>query len=394
MTVSRLQLRPPPLSLRWPLTGGFLVLTAAALTLVAMASISDAFPQPVDVSVFAPAGAALLQGHWAGIFSDSFIQAGPFELAFWGIAELLHVQTALQWQLFVVLGSALAGVVYGVVVERILRPITPAWSAVLAAGATFLGAVTAMLTTSISSGHPAEIAVPLLWLAAGMLARRDRPFTAALLLGLSTGWELWGVLGAAVLLLAPRIDVRMLWRSAVGALVPIAVVFLPFVLLGPFEMFSFHWTIYPGTLAELLFPDATTFSWPMRLVQAALSLGGGAAVALLLRGRTVAIWLVPLASCAIRLFLDPVDADYYRVPPVALVIVGMVIAIAQVSVPVFLANIVLLNLVVDFHQPKALIGGLLVLAVAGTVALVARLDRKGDAPSAAEPVAKPIGVAK
>lgn len=394
MTVSRLQLQPPPLSWRRPLMSGFLVLTAAALTLVAMASISDAYPQPVDVGVFAPAGAALLHGQWAAIFSDSFIQAGPFELAFWGITELLHLHTALHWQLFVILGSALAGVVYWVIVERILRPITPAWSPVLAAGATFLGAVTAMLTTSMSSGHPAEIAVPLLWLGAGMLARRDRPFTAALLLGLSTGWELWGVLGAAVLLLAPRIDLRMLWRSAVGVLIPITVTFLPFVLLGPFDMFSFHWTIYPGTLAELLFPDATTFSWPMRLVQAALSLGGGAAAALLLRGRANAIWIVPLASCAIRLFLDPVDADYYRVPPVALVIVGMAIAIAQASVPVFLANVVLLNLIVDFHQPKALIGGLLVVAVAGTVAIAARVGRKGDAPPPAEPVPKPISAAK
>ncbi|HEU0205585.1 MAG TPA: hypothetical protein VFQ74_02700 [Pseudolysinimonas sp.] len=394
MTVSRLPLRPPPLSWRWPLTAGFLALTAVALTLVAIASISDAFPQPVDVGVFAPAGAALLQGQWAAIFSDSFIQAGPFELAFWGIAELLHVQTALQWQIFVVIGSAVAGVVFGVLVERILRPITPVWSPVLAAGATFLGAVTAMLTTSVSSGHPAEIAVPLLWLGSGMLARRDKPFTAAVLLGLSTGWELWGVLGAAVLLLAPRIDLRMLWRSAVGVLVPIAFIFLPFVLLGPFEMFSFHWLIYPGTLAQLLFPDATTFSWPMRMVQAALSLGGGAAAALLLRRRTAAIWLVPLASCAIRLFLDPVDSDYYRVPPIALVITGLVLAIAQVSVPVFLASVVLLNLIVDFHQPKALIGGLLVLAVAGTVALVARDGRESDDALPRRRVRGPIGAAE
>ncbi len=393
MTVSRIRLRPPPLSWRWPLTGGFLVLTPVVLTLVAMASISDAFPQPVDVSAFAPAGAALLQGHWAGIFSDSFIQAGPFELAFWGITELLHVHTALQWQLVVVLGSALAGLVYGVVVERIVRPITPVWSPVLAAGATLLGALTAMLTTSISSGHPAEIAVPLLWLGSGLLARRDRPFSAAVLLGLSAGWELWGVLGAAVLLLAPRIDLRMLWRSTVGVLAPLAVIFLPFVLLGPFEMFSFHWTIYPGTLAELLFPHASTFSWPMRLVQAGFSLAGGAAAALLLRNRAAAIWIVPLATCAIRLFLDPVDADYYRVPPIALVIVGMAIAIAEASIPAFLAAVVLLNLVVDFHQPKALIGGLAVLAVAATVALVVRVGQKGDPPSPAERVSKPLDAA-
>lgn len=394
MTRSRLRLRPPPPSWRWPLTGGFLALTPVVLTLVALASISNAFPQPVDVSAFAPAGAALLQGQWAGIFSDSFIQAGPFELAFWGVTELLQLHTALQWQLVVVVGSALAGLVFGVVVERILRPITPIWSPVLAAGATLLGALTAMLTTSISSGHPAEIAVPLLWLGSGMLARRDRPFTAAVLLSLSTGWELWGVLGAAVLLLAPRLDPRMLWRSTVGVLAPIAIVFLPFVLLGPFEMFSFHWTIYPGTFAELLFPHASSFSWPMRLVQAGLSLAGGAAAALLLRGRDAAIWIVPLASCAIRLFLDPVDADYYRVPPIALVIVGMAIAIAGRSIPTFLAAVVLLNLVVDFQQPKALIGGLLVLAVGATVALVIRVGQKGDPPSPAERLAKPVGATK
>lgn len=394
MTALRLPLRPPPLSWRWPLTAVFLALTPVVLTLVALASVSETYPVPVDVEAFAPAGAALLQGHWSGLFSDPFIQAGPFELAFWGITALLHVQTALHWQLVVVLGSAVAGLIFGVVVERILRPITSVWSPVLAAAATLVGASTAMLTTSISSGHPAEIAVPLLWLGAAMLARQDRPFTAAALLGLSTGWELWGVLGAAVLLLAPRIDVRMLWRSAVGVLAPIAVIFVPFVVLGPFGMFSFHWAIYPGTFAELLFPHASTFSWPMRLVQAALSLGGGAVTALLLRRRAAAIWLVPLASCAIRLFLDPVDADYYRVPPIALIIVGMVIAIAQASVPAFLAALVLLNLVVDFHQPKALIGGLLVVAVAATVALVARLGRRGDPPSAADAPSESIAAAK
>lgn len=392
MTTPRL--RPPPLSWRWPLTAGLLALTPVALTLIALVSVSEAFPQPVDVSAFAPAGAELLQGQWARIYSDSFIQAGPFELAFWGITELLHVHTALQWQLVVVFGSALAGLVLGVVVERILRPITPVWSPVLAAAATLLGAVTAMLTTSISSGHPAEVAVPLLWLGSGMMARRDRPFTAAVLLGLSTGWELWGVLGAAVLLLAPRIDLRMLWRSALGVLAPIALIFVPFLLLGPFQMFSFHWTIYSGTLAELLFPHATTFSWPMRLVQAALSLGGGAVAALVLRRRAAALWIVPLASCAIRLFLDPVDADYYRVPPIALVIVGMMIAIAQASAPVFVATVVLLNLVVDFEQPKWLIGGLLVLAVAGTTALVVRVGQKGDPPSRLARVQQPIGAAE
>ena len=391
MTTARL--RPPPLSWRWPLTAGFLALTPVALTLIALVSVSEAFPQPVDVSAFAPAGADLLQGQWARIYSDSFIQAGPFELAFWGITELLHVHTALQWQLVVVLGSALAGLVLGVVVERILRPITAAWSPVLAAAATLLGAVTTMLTTAISSGHPAEVAIPLLWLGSGMMARRDRPFTAAVLLGLSTGWELWGVLGAAVLLLAPRIDLRMLWRSALGVLAPIALIFLPFLLLGPFQMFSFHWTIYSGTLAELLFPHATTFSWPMRLVQAALSLGGGAVAALVLRRHAAALWIVPLASCAIRLFLDPVDADYYRVPPIALVIVGMMIAVAQASAPVFVATVILLNLVVDFEQPKWLIGGLFVLAVAGTTALVARVGQ-GDPPPRLPRIQQPIGAAE
>jgi len=96
------------------------------------------------------------------------------------------------------------------------------------------------------------------------------------------------------------------------------------------------------------------------------------------RGRASAIWVVPFASCAVRLFLDPLDADYYRVAPIALVVVGMVIAIAEAAIPAFLCCLVLLNLVVDFHQPKALITGLLVLATAGTVAVLARVGRKED----------------
>jgi len=47
--------------------------------------------------------------------------------------------------------------------------------------------------------------------------------------------------------------------------------------------------------------------------------------------------------------------------------------------------------VVDFHQPKALLAGRLVLAVAVTAALVRRVGKKEDPTSPAERIPGPIG---
>ena len=55
---NRLRRATPPLSWRWPIVVVLLVLTAAALILIAVLSLPGPDAQPVDVSAFGPAGAA------------------------------------------------------------------------------------------------------------------------------------------------------------------------------------------------------------------------------------------------------------------------------------------------------------------------------------------------
>ncbi len=54
-------------------------------------------------------------------------------------------------------------------------------------------------------GHPAQALVPLLWVLAGFEVRAGRAWPAGLLIGVSAGFEVWGILGVAIVVLAPRV---------------------------------------------------------------------------------------------------------------------------------------------------------------------------------------------
>jgi hypothetical protein len=169
-------------------------------------------------------------------------------------------------------------------------------------------------------GHPAEAIVPLLWVLAGLWAREGRVLSAGALVGLSAGFELWGVLGVVVLLLAPSVR-----RALAGACVQAAVVsamLAPFVVAGTFRMFDHEWRTTSGTLVGLVFGPGAHFGWPLRLAQAALAIGAGAALAFALRRNVHALWLVPLAVALVRLLLDPVSFGWYWLEVEALVLVG------------------------------------------------------------------------
>ena len=351
-------------------------LTAAGVVLNTIVATPTVGSEPVDYPTFGQPGADILTGHWAGIFSDPIIQAGPFELIFWGIPFLLGVHGLIGWIAFGIVASSLFAVAAAVVAERLLRPLTPAWSTPLAVGVAAVAAVSGLLSASLAAGHPAEVAIPVLWLIAGALARRGQPLAAAAALAATTGWELWGLLGVPVLLLAPRVDLRTVWRSAVGGVLVIAVLFLPFALLGPFHMFGYGWVISSNSMAHLLFPTATSFPWPLRLIQAVLSVGAGAAVAWLIRRRPDALWLVPLVVCVVRLFTDPVLAGYYAVPPFLLLLVGVAFSIAQRALVPVLLGLVMVNVLIDV--PLSLIpGGILVVLSAILAVVIIRRGRAG-----------------
>ena len=259
-----------------------------------------------DLVYFVHKGQQLLSGSWADTFADARLQSGPLQLAFFGAVQNL---AALAFLIEVGVAALLLFVLGRVGLSDRVR---------VAVG---LLAVAGGLThISFVYGHPAEAIVPLLWVLAGVRAREGRVFSAGVLVGLSAGFELWGVLGVVVLLLAPSVT-----RALAGACVQAAVVsamLAPFALAGTFQMFDHEWRVTSGTLVGLAVGPGAHFGWPLRLAQASLAIGAGAALAFALRRSVHALWLVPLAVALVRLLLDPVSFGWYWLELEALALVG------------------------------------------------------------------------
>ena len=284
------------------------VLAAAAV----MASL-DRGTDPGDLVYFVHRGEQLLSGGWANTFANPVLQSGPLQLLLFGavrnlsmLAFVLELGTAAL--LLLVLGRL--GVGDG------LR---------LAAG---LAAVGAGLThLAFADGHPAEAVVPLLWVLAAVWARDERVVAAGLLIGVSAGFELWGVLGAPVLLLTPR------WRrAALGVAVEALVVLAqlaPFALAGRLRMFEYEWRVTSATPLGLLVAHGTQFGWPLRLLQASLAVGAGAVVAAVTKRSIHAVWLVALTVVLLRVLLDPVAFGWYWLEAEVLALVGAALVLRE-----------------------------------------------------------------
>jgi hypothetical protein len=282
-------------------------------------------PDPIDIPLFIRAGETLLSGGWLDVFADEILQVGPLHLLLLGLcnafAGLVGLPTLWLVSVIIEVGTALAVMwIVGLLVGD--RP-GRRW-AQLAAG---LAAVaTGIVHGGYMDGHPAQIAIPVMWVLAGLAARSGHELRSGVLVGLSAGLELWGVLGAVVLLLGrPR-------RAPAGIATAVAVLgamFAPFVLAGDFRMFEYEWRVGGGTLVTLVLDPGTPFSWPMRLVQAAAAVGAGAAVAWLLRRSPHAVWAVPLAVVVTRVVLDPSLNGWYLNAAILLTIVGAAALLAD-----------------------------------------------------------------
>jgi hypothetical protein len=266
----------------------------------------DRGTDPGDLVYFVHRGEQLLSADWAKTFADPMLQSGPLQLVVFGAirnftALAFVIELAVAALLLYVLGKVHVGDRVRLVVGVL--------------------AVAAGLTQgAFIDGHPAEAVVPLLWVLAGLCARDDRVVAAGALIGVSAGFELWGVLGVPLLLLAPRLN-----RMFVGALVESGVVvamLAPFMLAGSFRMFQHEWRVATGTLLGLVVTPGTHFGWPLRLLQASLALGAGAAIAVALRRSVHALWLAPIAVVIVRLVLDPLSFGWYFLEVVSLVLIG------------------------------------------------------------------------
>ena len=291
----------------------FLRLWLPVLGLAGLVAYLDRGTDTGDLIFFVRRGEQLLSGNWAETFANPDLQVGPVLLAIVGAVDNFTVLA------FVIeLGSAalLLYVLGGLGVSNRVR---------LVVG--LLAVVSGLTHGAFVDGHPAQVFVPLLWVLAAVWAREDRAVAAGALVGVSAGLELWGVLGAVVLVLAPTLR-----RAIAGVLAEAAVVcalLAPFALFGTFRMFEYEWTVATGTLLSLFVEPGTDFGWPLRLVQASLALGAGTAIALAIKRNLHAVWLAPLALVCVRLLLDPLAYGWYWLAAHALVLVGAAVVLGS-----------------------------------------------------------------
>lgn len=298
----------------------WLVVTLAAVGAVALgpawtARDAAGYLRDGDGSYFAAAGTALLHGH--SPYGAAALQAGPLQLVWlaalriastpFGSYATLAQQgvTALcaAGALLVLARSVLAEAPYGQELAALVVLVT-------GAGGT-LGWVWA-------TGHPAQLAIPLLWVLAARA--RDRWWLLGALVGLSAWWETWGLLGVGLALLVAGRAGQV--RAAAAAAVSAVAGYLPFVLAGPFAMFDYRWPVFPATLVHLAVPYLPAFPWPLRLLQAVAAVGAGAAVVVRRSTRAEAVWLAPAVVVAVRVLLDPLGSGYYWLPLQVLVPAG------------------------------------------------------------------------
>jgi hypothetical protein len=267
-----------------------------------------------DSHLFTWAGRTLLSSHWNHAYALSTVQAGPLQLALFGSVGRWHAALAL------VLATGTALLVVGA--ARASGVKNPA----LLGGVGLLAVVTGLVGNG-AGGHPADAVLPLIWILAAAEARRGRTWSAGLLIGLSAGLETWGILGVAVLALAPRLRDALLGTCLAGAIA--LALFAPFMLGGHFHMLSFEWHVSRPSPVSMLVPEGTPFGWQLRMVQALFAVGGGVAVARLLRRSPHALWAAPLAIVVARLLLDPLLLPYYLAGPEVLILVGATLGAAR-----------------------------------------------------------------
>jgi hypothetical protein len=293
-----------------------LPLLAAAM---AMLRVTD---PPADLMTFGELGRAALSGHLGVPYATDYNQGGPLQLLAAAPVPEHVLRSMFLLRITVAVWGAMVAIAAMWLTRGIRRFLGLPSSALLELAS---GAVAALWLAGgdLFSGHLAELMIPASWVAGATAARRGNLIVAGALLGTSAAWEPWGLLGVPIVLLAPRL--RDVIVTFVTGLAAAALLYLPFVLAGPFALLEHRWPIDNATLDHSLWPHATTFGWGLRLLQAAACTAIGGAVALRVRRHVCAIWLVPLVIILVRLTFDPTDFQYYWVAAQVALVAGIAV---------------------------------------------------------------------
>lgn len=279
------------------------------VTLAAAAAVGLAVPpgDTADLWYFVHASERMFSGDWANTFADPTLQVGPLQLALFAaadaVAEALGVSTT---RLIGGAVGALGAGLFWLVARRLLAGRGgPGTLLAVSLAPVVLG----LTFEAYRQGHPAQLVAPLLWVLASLEARRGRWWAAGGLVGLSAGFELWGLLGVVVFAASPRVAAGL--RGAATAALTVGALLAPFALAGNLAMFDYRWVVAGDTLLSLLVEPGTAFTWQLRLLQGAAALAAGVAVGWTLRRSTASLWAGPFAAVAVRLALDPVRYPWY-----------------------------------------------------------------------------------
>ena len=107
-----------------------------------------------------------------------------------------------------------------------------------------------------------------------------------------------------------------------------ALLLAPFALAGDFHMFAFQWFVAGGPI-HVLVGVGHPFGWPFRLLQSGATVGLGGGLALLIRRSPASIFVVPAATTAVRLLLDPLGLFYYWDPVILLALLAAATAFVR-----------------------------------------------------------------
>lgn len=365
-------------AIRWPL-----------LLALAVTEGLGSRTEPLDLIWFAARGRQVLAGDLDMVYRDRANQSGPLQLVHSAFVLVAGPGRAAMTALTVI-GNVMLLVLVLLGSRHLRRVSGMARSARLefVAGAAM---VLWFLPGDVWDGHFAQVAIPVLWMVAAVQMRAGRVGLAALLLGLSAGFEPWGVLAAPLLLLDPRVRSLLVSGSVFG--VTVAALYLPFAVTGHFAVFDYQWPVGDATLAHLLWPHAAWFSWYMRAVQGALAITACAVVVLLLRRRAAVqvVWLAPMAAVLARLLIDPTMFSYYWVPVSFSALVALCCLRRNAPPSEVVAYLALLYLPVFALATLTLTRILLCLAAVGVAVVAARrVDVPVAAPGSAL-TAHPVG---
>jgi len=336
----------------------------------AVAAVPFHAETPLNLEAFAVHGGQIVHGSFSQVYADPWNQSGPLQLL------LCYAMFAGMPNALGAVGVHMLGNV-GVILLlrsgfRRLRqferlPQLPTIE--LGLGIT---TVVWLAPVRLWHAHPAELVIPVLWLAAGLAAYRGRWVATGGLLGLAAGWEPWAMLALPMLLALS--DPRKVLRSSAVCLAVILCIYLPFVVSGNFQLFDHVWPVVQGTPLNHLFPKLTEVTWQVRVLQAAASTGACTLAVLTLRRSIAVVWMAPLAAVLVRFVFDPYIIDYYWIAVTVLTFAGICLLSKRSTKPQIASLIALatLSFWTDGRLTAEVSTGILLLIVAVASALRGR----------------------